>query len=323
MPKTKRSLHLRFLQSVDLSGFLTIVYQKINKRNDSTVKPNLFQYVRAETVEDAAVLLHELSDVGHLIAGGQSLVPAMALRMASPDVLIDISGVTELATITRHQGILRIGAGTRYADVLASPMVAQTCPLLSKAIPFIAHEAIRNRGTIGGSLAHADPAAELPGCMLALNARIIVQSIGGQRSIPAEEFFLGTYLTALRADELIVSVEIPEISVSEHHLFQELTRRSGDYAMLGVAFVIGMDGTAIKHSRLAYFSVGDQALLANDAAAMLIGQTPSPEIFDDCATRAASELDCLADLYNSAAMKQHLVKTLTRRVLGELLKEPV
>ena len=286
------------------------------------MKPNLFQYVRAETIKDALVLLHELSDAGRLIAGGQSLVPTMALRMASPEVLIDISGVSELASIKLKQDILCIGAGARYADVLASSIVAKTCPLLTQSIPFIAHEAIRNRGTIGGSLAHADPAAELPGCMLALNARVVVQSVAGQRTIPAEEFFQGTYLTALRDDELIISVEIPVISNGEHHLFQELSRRSGDYAMLGVAFAIATEGATITHARLGFFSVGEKALLAKEAAAMLIGQSLSPEMLNDCATMAARELDCLGDLYNSAAMKRHLVKTLTRRVLGDLLREP-
>ena len=287
------------------------------------MKPNQFQYVRAETIKDAVVLLHELSDAGRLIAGGQSLVPTMALRMASPEVLIDISNVSELATIEHKQNVLHIGAGARYADILTSSVVTKTCPLLTQAIPFIAHEAIRNRGTVGGSLAHADPAAELPGCMLALDARIVVQSVAGQRTIPAGEFFLGTYLTALRDDELIVSVEIPVISDGERHLFQELTRRSGDYAMLGAAVFIAMDGVKIKDARLAFFSVGDKALLANGAAAMLIGQSLTSEILEDCATMAAQELDCLGDLYNSAAMKRHLVKTLTRRVLGELLKEPI
>jgi carbon-monoxide dehydrogenase medium subunit len=237
--------------------------------------------------------------------------------------LIDISNVSELATIEHKQNVLHIGAGARYADILTSSVVTKTCPLLTQAIPFIAHEAIRNRGTVGGSLAHADPAAELPGCMLALDARIVVQSVAGQRTIPAGEFFLGTYLTALRDDELIVSVEIPVISDGERHLFQELTRRSGDYAMLGAAVFIAMDGVKIKDARLAFFSVGDKALLANGAAAMLIGQSLTPEILEDCATMAAQELDCLGDLYNSAAMKRHLVKTLTRRVLGELLKEPI
>ena len=287
------------------------------------MKPNQFQYVRAETIKDAVVLLHELSNAGRLIAGGQSLVPTMALRMASPEVLIDISNVSELATIEHMQNVLHIGAGARYADILTSSVVTKTCPLLTQAIPFIAHEAIRNRGTVGGSLAHADPAAELPGCMLALDARIVVQSVAGQRAIPAGEFFLGTYLTALRDDELIVSVEIPVISDGERHLFQELTRRSGDYAMLGAAVFIATDGSKIKDARLAFFSVGDKALLANGASAMLIGQSLTPEILEDCATMAAQELDCLGDLYNSAAMKRHLVKTLTRRVLGELLKEPI
>lgn len=285
------------------------------------MKPNLFQYVRADTVRDAVHLLHELSDAGRLIAGGQSLVPAMALRMASPEVLIDISSIPELALIEQKQDVLCIGAGARYSDIQASALVEKTCPLLSRAIPFIAHEAIRNRGTIGGSLAHADPAAELPSCMLALNAQVVVQNVAGQRRIPAEEFFLGTYMTALRDDDMIVGVEIPVLSHGEHHLFRELTRRSGDYAMLGAGFVIVMDGAIIKNARLAYFSVGDKALLAKEAAATLLGHTPVPEVIDVCATRAARELECLGDLYNSAAMKRHLVKTLTRRLLRELLKE--
>jgi carbon-monoxide dehydrogenase medium subunit len=286
------------------------------------VKPNLFQYVRAETIKDAVVLLDELSDVGRLIAGGQSLVPTMALRMASPEVLIDISGVLELAGIEQKQDTLCIGAGARYSDILASSIVAKTCPLLTQAIPFIAHEAIRNRGTIGGSLAHADPAAELPACMLALDACVVVQSVSGQRRMPIEEFILGTYLTALRDDELIVSIEIPVISSGEHHLFQELTRRSGDYAMLGAAFVIAKDGALIKSARLAYFSFGDKALLAKEAATTLLGQALSLEVLDGCAKKASCELDCLGDLYNSATMKRHLVKTLTHRLLKKLLEEP-
>jgi len=245
----------------------------------------------------------------------------MALRMASPEILIDISAVPELATITQNNGVLHIGAGARYSDILTSPAVAATCPLLIKAIPFIAHEAIRNRGTIGGSLAHSDPAAEMPGCLLALNARIVVQNVHGQRVIPVNEFLLGTYSTALREGEMIVSVEIPANNDNEQHLFQELTRRSGDYAMLGAAFVVTMEGPKIAFARMAYFSVGERALLANDAAAMLAHQMPTPELFDKCATYAAGELDCLGDLYNSAAMKRHLVKTLTRRILGEVLVE--
>lgn len=285
------------------------------------MKPNLFQYVRPETIENAVFLLHKLSDVGRLIAGGQSLVPTMALRMASPEVLIDISGVKELAVITLKQGVLQIGAGARYADIAASATVAQACPLLCQAIPFVAHPAIRNRGTLGGSLAHADPAAEMPGCMLALNAQIIVQSVSGQRSISAEDFFLGTFLTALRDGEMIVRVEIPSIGDGERHLFQELVRRSGDYAMLGAAFVVKFEGPKINHARLAYFSAGDRALLASGAAATLSDQTPTSALFDACGAKAAQELDCFGDLYNSAKMKKHLINVLTRRVLGALLKD--
>lgn len=284
------------------------------------MKPELFTYVQPETVEETLFLMEELADTYQLLAGGQSLVPTMALRMAAPEVLIDISRVSELQDISSDNGVLRIGAGANYADILASNLVAKACPLLTKAIPAIAHQAIRNRGTIGGSLAHADPASELPACMIALNATVILQTKHTTRHVPAETFFLGTYLTALAEGEMIVAVEIPVIVAGEKHLFHEFTRRSGDYAMLGAAFVIKVDtGTGtVSDARLAYFSISDRPLLAKTAATFLVGQVLSADAIESCANQASEELDCLGDLYNSAAMKRHLVRVLTTRVLGEL-----
>lgn len=285
----------------------------------SWMKPELFNYIQTETIDETLFLMEELSESCQLLAGGQSLVPTMALRMAAPEVLIDISRVSELRGISLDNGVLRIGAGSCYADILASDLVAETCPLLAKAIPSIAHQAIRNRGTIGGSLAHADPASELPACMVALNATIILQTKQATRHVLSEAFFLGTYLTALAECEMIVAVEIPVIAAGERHLFHEFARRSGDYAMLGAAFVVKTDADTdvLTNARLGYFSISDRPLLAKAAAISLIGQTLRPEIIDTCAHLASEELDCLGDLYNSAAMKRHLVRVLTRRILGE------
>lgn len=287
------------------------------------MKPSLFKYVRAETIDETVFLMRELGGDCQLLAGGQSLVPTMALRMAAPSVLLDISGVAELQGVTCDGKTLRIGAGTRYTDILRSETVAEVCPLLVRAIPAVAHEAIRNRGTIGGSLAHADPASELPACMMALNATLVLRSKEGSRQLLAEAFFLGTYLTELHEGEMIVAVEIPVIGAGDLHLFAELTRRSGDYAMLGGAFCVGTAAGKVSHARLCYFSISDRPLLAHGASAHLIDQPLTPETIEACAVIAGQELDCLGDLYNSAAMKRHLVKTLTCRILKQPAKESV
>tara|TARA_R110002126_G_scaffold201487_1_gene349092 strand:- start:4094 stop:4951 length:858 start_codon:yes stop_codon:yes gene_type:complete len=279
------------------------------------VKPGLFQYVRADDVEKAVSLLQEFGDEAQLLAGGQSLVPAMALRMALPDVLIDISSIAEMRSITLTDDVLRIGAGCRYVDVLRSEDVARAAPMLVQAIPFIAHEAIRNRGTIGGSLAHADPASELPACMLALDAAIVLQSATGARMIAAEDFFLGTYSTALDEGEMIIAVEIPAIAVNQHHRFLEISRRSGDYAISGGAFVLEMDADIITAARLAFFAVGDCAVLAGSEA--LLGKPLNAETIDQVAQRVGEDITFYGDLYNGIGAKRQITKTLTRRLLAQ------
>jgi len=285
------------------------------------VKPKLFQYVRAESTQETVALLGELGEDARILAGGQSLVPAMALRMASPEVLIDISLVEELQSIEVVDGFLKIGAGCRYVDILASALVTRSAPLINRAIPFIAHEAIRNRGTIGGSLALADPAAELPACMLALDAVIVLEGHEGVRKLPAAEFFLGTYFTALSDVELIIGVEIPVISQNQRHGFLEISRRSGDYAIAGGAFVLEFEADRVINARLAYLSVGDRPVLATDAALLLTGSKFSDKIIEEAGTVAVGEIEFFADLYNGVATKMQITKTLTRRLLTQISKK--
>ncbi|PHR90485.1 MAG: molybdopterin dehydrogenase [Blastopirellula sp.] len=282
------------------------------------MKPNLFQYVRAKSTKDAVSLLEELGEDTQILAGGQSLVPTMALRMANPETLIDISAIAELQIIELSNGVLTIGAGCRYVDILNRDLVVKSAPLLCQAIPYIAHDAIRNRGTIGGSLALADPASELPACMLALNAVIIVESNDGQRKISALDFFQGTYFTALSENELLVAVEIPEIGSNQIHEFHEISRRSGDYAISGGAFVLTLEDSLITCAQLAYFAVSDCAVLATNAAEALEGVSLSPETIISVSDIVAGEIEFFADLYNSEATKKQVTKVLTRRMLTKI-----
>ncbi len=283
------------------------------------MKPGLFQYVRADTVEDALSLCQELGENSSFLAGGQSLVPAMALRMASPEYLIDISSIAELQVIKLDGGTLHIGAGCRYADVLQSPVVADAAPILAQAIPFIAHEAIRNRGTIGGSLAHADPASELPACMIMLGATIVLKSNVGERKIAAGRFFLGTYFTEMAEGELLVGVEIPAINAGTYHRFSEISRRSGDYAISGGAFSISFEADTVTAARLAFFAVSDRAVLATSAAEVLVGKTLDDETVATASQMVADELDFLGDLYNGTAAKRQITKVLTKRLLSQFI----
>lgn len=282
------------------------------------MKPHLFQYVRAKSTQDAVSLLEEFGEDAQILAGGQSLVPTMALRMANPETLIDISSIAELQTIELGNSVLTIGAGCRYVDILNCDLVAKSAPLLCQAIPHIAHHAIRNRGTIGGSLALADPASELPACMLALDAIIVMESKDGQRKIPAIDFFQGTYFTALGENELLVAVEIPEIAANQIHEFHEISRRSGDYAISGGAFVLTLEDKCVADARLAYFAVSDCAVLATSAAEALANADFSSKTIEAVGDIAADEIEFYADLYNSEATKRQLTKVLTRRMLSKI-----
>jgi aerobic carbon-monoxide dehydrogenase medium subunit len=285
------------------------------------MKASAFSYARATSVESALELLAAHGDGAKVLSGGQSLMPAMNLRLISPELLVDISDLAELRGLELAGDMLRIGALTRHVELLNSSEIAAQAPLLTDAIAHVAHPAIRNRGTLGGSLAHADPASELPACMLALNATIVVRGTAGERRIAARDFFTGIYETALSADELLVAVELPAAQNDSVHFFHEFARRHGDYAIVGVAAQAIVQANAFAGLRIALFAVGDRPALAK-AAARLINVPVTPTLLSEAAAALADELDPQEDQQASAAMRRHLAKVLLVRGVSALLGRP-
>jgi carbon-monoxide dehydrogenase medium subunit len=282
------------------------------------MKAAAFSYARATSVRNALELLGTHRDRAKVLSGGQSLMPAMNLRLISPELVIDIGGIAELRGITVAGDVLTIGALTRHVDLAKSPEIAAHAPLLTEAITHVAHPAIRNRGTIGGSLAHADPASELPACMLALGATIVVRSQAGERRIPAGDFFTGIYETALSAQELLVAVELPVAQSNSAYFFHEFARRHGDYAITGLAAQATVAGGVFTGLRMAYFAVGDRPLLAG-APERLLNVTITPALLSEASRALAEELDPLDDQQASASMRRHLAKVLMVRCVSALL----
>jgi aerobic carbon-monoxide dehydrogenase medium subunit len=285
------------------------------------MKASAFAYARATSVGNALELLVAHGDGAKVLSGGQSLMPAMNLRLLSPEILVDIGDLAELKGIERKGDVLRIGALTRHVDLLKSVEIAAHAPLLTEAIAHVAHPAIRNKGTLGGSLAHADPASELPACMLALNATIIVRGPAGERRIAAEDFFTGIYETALSAQELLVAVEMPVAQPDSAQFFHEFARRHGDYAIVGVAAQASLQGGVFRDLRIAFFAVGDRPVLA-EAAARLINVAVTPQMLADASTALGEELDPQEDQQASPAMRRHLAKVLLARGVSALLDRP-
>lgn len=284
------------------------------------MKAAAFSYARATSVGNALELLAAHGDGAKVLAGGQSLMPAMNLRLISPQLLVDIGDLSELRGIELNGATLRIGALTRHADLLNSPEIAAHAPLLTEAIAHVAHPAIRNRGTLGGSLAHADPASELPACMLALNATIIVRGHAGERRIEARDFFTGIYQTALSAEELLVAVELPAVQKDSVHFFHEFARRHGDYAIVGLAAQAVVRGGVFADLRIALFAVGDRPVLAK--AARLINVAITPALLSDASAALVRELEPQEDQEASAGMRRHLAKVLLVRGASALLDRP-
>jgi aerobic carbon-monoxide dehydrogenase medium subunit len=282
------------------------------------MKASAFAYARATSVVNALELLEAHGDRAKVLSGGQSLMPAMNLRLISPELIVDIGEIAELRGVSVNGEILVIGALTRHVDLLKSPEIAAHAPLLAEAIVHIAHPAIRNRGTIGGSLAHADPASELPACMVALNATIIVRGRGGERRIAAEAFFTGIYETVLSSRELVIGVELPVARKNAAHFFHEFSRRHGDYAITGLAAQAIVDGGVFSDLRMAFFAVGDRPVLAK-AAARLLNVAVTPAMLADASAVLADELDPHEDQQASAAMRRHLAKVLMTRCAAALL----
>jgi carbon-monoxide dehydrogenase medium subunit len=273
------------------------------------------EYEAPKTADEAIDLLAEHGDEASVLAGGQSLIPLLALRLARPEVLIDINGVDELAGVSAADGWVVIGAMTREYVAEESGTVADAVPLLAAALPLIGHEAIRSRGTIGGSLAHADPAAELPAVARALNAEFVVRGPSGTRVIPAEEWFEGYLTTTRQPDELLVEVRFPAAEPGTGVSFEEVARRHGDFAMVGLATSLVLSGGVISDARLAFAGVSDVPVRAAAAEDLLAGQRPSAELFAEAARRATTDLDPPADLHGSSDYRKTVAAAVVRRGL--------
>ena len=282
------------------------------------MKASAFSYTRASSVVDALELLARHCDQAKVLSGGQSLMPALNLRLSAPELLVDIGAIAELRGVAVENGVLRIGALTRHVDVLRSAEIAKHAPLLTDAIAHVAHPAIRNRGTFGGSLAHADPASELPACVLALDAVLLVRSKNGERRIRAVEFFTGIYETLLSPEELLIAVEIPVAKPNAVHFFHEYSRRKGDYAIVGLAASAIRDGDVLENLRLGYFAVGDKPMLAT-ASEHLTGRPVTASMLADAQTALDAELDPQEDQQASAGMRRYLARQLMARCVSTLL----
>lgn len=273
------------------------------------------EYEAPTTVAEAIDLLAEYLDEASVLAGGQSLIPLLALRLARPAVLVDINGIDELSGVSATDGWVAIGAMTREYVAEKSEEVADTVPLLAAALPLIGHDAIRSRGTIGGSLAHADPAAELPAVARALDAEFVVRGQSGERVVPAAQWFEGFLTTSRRPDELLVEVRFPTAGRGTGISFQEVARRHGDFAIVGLAASLTLSDGAISDARLALAGMSDVPVRAAAAEDLLVGERPSTELFDEAARRATDDVDPPADLHGSSDYRKTVAAAIVRRGL--------
>jgi len=278
-------------------------------------------YARAKSLAELWSALETHGSAAQIIAGGQTLLATLAFRLSEPGTLIDINGIAELRGISTHGQVLRLGALTLHAELCSDPLVKAHAPLLAAAAPLIAHPAIRNRGTLGGSLAYADPAAELPACMVALGATIIAASAKGERRIPAADFFTDLLQTALEPQEIIAAVEIPV--TQRLGAIEEITRRSGDYAMAGLAATLALEAGRVVAPRLVYFGVGNIPVLAAAASRALEGRSLDRASITAAQQALAEDLDPPRDLHGPPEMKRHLARVLTERVLLGFLNPKV
>jgi CO/xanthine dehydrogenase FAD-binding subunit len=286
------------------------------------MKPAPFEYHAPDSLDQALDLLHQHGDAAKLLAGGQSLVPAMNFRIAQPAMLIDLNRIPELGYIRPEGDVIRIGAMTRERHLEFDSSIARQIPLLAEAAPFIAHPQIRNRGTIGGSIVNADPAAELPVLMLALCARLKARSMLGERWIDAQDFFAGMFTTALSPDEILVEIEIPGMPPRTGWSFMEVAPRAGDYALMGVAALITLeeDGKC-RQARLVYLNAGDGPVVAKDAAGMLMGESVDDRLIESAA-RVASEQEItpFGNVHTSPEFQRHLANVLTKKALQQAMQ---
>ena len=283
------------------------------------MKSAAFDYVKPKALQEALSLLEQGGDDAQLIAGGQTLLATLNMRLSEPMVLIDITDIAELKGISVVGNSLRIGALVTHTEIEDSELVAKHAPLLKAAAPHIAHRAIRNLGTWGGSLAYGDPAAEWPACSLTLQATMIIHGPAGERRISAKDFFIDLYTTSLEPDEILVATEIPLADKNEVFYFHELARRHGDYAVAGLAAVAQKQGDVLTNCAFTFFSVGATPMMAIKAQDSVNGQRLSDELIAKAVTEARNEIDAIADITNSAEAKQHLIGVLLERGLKHMI----
>ncbi len=281
------------------------------------MKPAAFEYHAPRTVDEALALLAEHGGDAKPLAGGQSLVPTMNFRLAQPAALVDLNGINELFYIREDECGLRCGAMTRQSTMERSPLAQRLTPLLHETMPHIAHAQIRNRGTIGGSLAHADPSAELPALALALDARMFVRSLTDSRWIAARDFYVGLFATDMQPEEMLIEAAFPALPPRCGTAFDEVARQQGNYALCGAAAVVTLtDEGAVERARLVFLSVGEGPVEAAQAAALLDGERPTSEAIRAASeTAATQDIDPVGDIHAGPAFRRHLAQVLARRVL--------
>jgi aerobic carbon-monoxide dehydrogenase medium subunit len=283
------------------------------------MKAPAFDYAKPRSIDEALRLLGEHGDGARVLAGGQTLLPTLAMRLSEPALLVDIGGIGAMKGVSVQGGSLRIGALTTHSEIEDSQLIARHAPLLAMAAPHIAHRAVRNRGTFGGSLAHADPAAEWPACLAALEGVVVVRGAQGDRRIAAQDFFVDLYTTALAEGEIVVAAEVPLRGDDDVVAFDELARRRGDYAIVGLAAAVRRDPGAIRRARLAFLGIGATPVRARRTEATLEGRAPTPALIDEAIATLHDELHPSADLTHASTTKRHLACVLARRLLSKTL----
>jgi CO/xanthine dehydrogenase FAD-binding subunit len=281
------------------------------------LKPADFEYHRPRKIEEALALLLKFGDEGKILAGGQSLMPLMNFRLAQPAHIIDINFIGGLDYVKSKNGALKIGCLARQSRVLDDPLIRQRCPLLAEALTYVGYEQIRNRGTLCGSLAHADPAAELPAVLLALDGFVTVQNLTTKREVAARDFFKSFLTTSLSSDEMVLEASIPETPPGAGWSFTEFARRFGDFAVVGVAVLLVRNQEKIADARIALTGVGDKPWREPRVEQMLVGQKTSLDLFAKIGVEIATRVNPGSDIHASESYRRSLATVLTRRALTD------
>ena len=286
------------------------------------MKPAPFEYYAPDSLDQALDLMSQHAGEAKILAGGQSLVPAMNFRIVQPGVLIDLNRMAELSSVLEDDRLLRIGAMTRERELEFNPLIAHIAPLLAEAAPHIAHPQIRNRGTIGGSIVNADPAAELPVLMLTLDARLKAKNASGERWIEARDFFMGMFTTALEPDEILVEIEVPANPTRTGWSFMEVAPRAGDYALMGVAVRVTLDADRkCERIKLVYLNAGEGPIEAKEAEKSLEGETLNEALIEAAASQASSnEINPFGNVHTSPEFQRHLAMVLTKKAIRQALQ---